>query len=370
LIIDIPNLIELDFSNIPLVHGYYSLGIIKKYRPDVELVFMRLSSNDQWKDSDLDCSLLTDIIQRHLDNNKIVFVVPFEEYVMNDVDYDFSKILNQFVDDPVYFVTEMDQEQSLYWRFQKNVKCKILEIPFILINDAVCYFKIAGSANQTPPESSHNFLCMVNRPESSKYDLLEKIYKLGLHKYGLVTYRDRHAPEFVKQNFIFNKNGPLDPQNLPTSNRQEAGQVLINNILVSSNVANYVHIQTTYDIPLIINPESTVGIFPATEKSLWPSLLGRMYLIYGHQRIMHWPQRFSSYGPENFCNMSFNNVEGYANKDHELRLEKMLVDNQYLIKHARDVYKQHHSKLEKNKTDFIFNLYNFFKNQISNLSTL
>jgi len=370
LIIDIPDLIDLDFSNIPLVHGYYSLGIIKKYRPDIEMVFMRLSRNDQWEGTDLNCSLLKDIIHRHLQNNKIVFVIPFDEYVMNSVDYDFSKILNQFVDDPVYLVTEMDQEQSLYWRFQKNVKCKILEIPFILINDAICYFKIAGSVDQIPPESTHNFLCMVNRPESSKYSLLKKIYDLGLHKYGLVTYRDSQAPDFIKQNFIFNKNGLLDPRNLPTTNRQEAGQVLIDNILVSSNVANYVHIQATYDIPLIINPESTVGIFPATEKSLWPSLLGRMYLIYGHQHIMRWPQRFSSYGPENFCDMSFDNVEGYTGQDHELRLEKMLVDNQYLIKHARDINKFHHLKLKKNKTDFIVNLYDFFKNQVINLSTL
>ncbi len=364
----IPNLLDLNLSDIPLIHGYYSMGIIKKYRPDVELVFMRFSRDDQWKDSDLDCSLLSDIIQRHLQNNKIVFVMAFDEYVMNDANYNFADVLNQFDNDPVYFVTAMDQEQSLYWKFQKNLKCKILEIPIILINDAICYFKIAKTINQTPLESKHNFLCMTNRAEHNKYNLLKKIHKLGLHHYGLVTYRDLNPPRIFKENFIFNETGPMDPTNLPTANRQEAGQVLIGNILVSSNVANFVHIQTTYDMPLIINPETTVGIFPSTEKSIWPALLGRMYLIYGHQHIMRWPKRFSSYGPENFCNISFDNVEGYTEKDHELRLEKMLVDNQYLIKHARDVYSNHRDSLEQNRNDFVINIYNFFRDQLNGLT--
>jgi hypothetical protein len=361
---NIPNLTDLDFDDISLLHGYYSLGIIKKYRPDIEIVPMRLSRNDQWQHADLNHSLLYDIIQTLLANGKTVFVVPFDEYVMNDDNYNFPETLNKFINDPVYFVTEMDQEQSLYWKFQKNLKCKILELPFILVNDAICYYKIKESAEQIPSKSEHNFLCMVNRTEKSKYDLLKKIHQLGLHKYGLVTYRGVDAPEFVKENFVFNPHGPMDPCNLPTRNRQEAGQVYVNNILVSSNVLNYVHIHNTYDVPLIINPESTVGIFPATEKSMWPALLGKMYLIYGHQHIMQWPDRFSSYGPGNFCNLLFDQIEGYNDKSHELRLEKMLLDNEYLIKHAKEIYKEHRAGLEENRDNFVFNLYDFFRNQV------
>lgn len=365
----IPELVDIDLSSIPLVHGYYSLGIIKKYRPDIEMVYMRLSRQEYWNDVDQDPSMFYSIIRQHLQNNKIVFVIPFEEYVMGE-DYNFSDTLNNFVDEPVYFVTEMDQEQSLYWKFQKNLKCKILEIPFILVNDAVCYFKIKNSLISVAPKSNYNFLCMVNRPEKSKYNLLKKIYDLGLHKYGLVTYRQTNAPTFITENFTFNNQGPFDLIKLPTINRQEAGQIYVNNILVSSNVVNYLHLHNTYDIPLIINPESTVGIFPATEKSMWPALLGKMYLIYGHQRIMQWPQRFSSYGPENFCNMSFDNVEGYTEDDHALRLEQMLVENDHLIKNAREIYNDHKTSLEKNSNDFIFNLYDFFKAQIDTLSSM
>ena len=365
----IPELDELDLPKVPLVQGYYTLGIIKKYRPNIEMVYMRLARNDQWSGPDSDPVLFYDIIRQHLKNGKTVFVVPFDEYVMG-IEYNFSDVLNNFVNDPVYFITEMDREQSLYWRFQKNLKCKILELPFILVNDAICFFKIQKTTLINAPETKHNFLCMVNRSENSKYDLLRKIHKLGLHKYGLVTYRDPAAPEFIKENFVFNNTGPLNPGQLPTIHRQEAGQIYINNILVSGNVANYVHIYNTHDAPLIINPESTTGIFPATEKSLWPALLGKMYLIYGHQRIMQWPQRFSSYGPENFCNLGFDNIEGYDSNDHALRLEKMLMENENLIKNAKEIYKDHKTELENNRNNFIFNLYDFFKSQINTLSAL
>jgi hypothetical protein len=359
----VPDLIDMDLSTIPLIHGYYSLGIIKKYRPDVEMVFARLERRENWTGSDLDITMLSSKIYQHLQNRKIVFLVPFDEHVM-DEDYNLSEVLNNFVNDPVYFITAMDQEQSLYWTFQKKMKCKILEIPYILINDAICYFKIKDTLVKTDTKSDYNFLCMVNRPEKSKYDLLKKLYDLGLHRYGLITYRDQYAPKFIKENFVCNLHGPMDSRHLPTSNRQEAGQIYINNILVSSNVANFAHIYNTYDQPLIINPESTVGIFEPTEKSMWPALLGKMYLIYGHQHIMQWPQRFSSYGPENFCNMKFDNIEGYTQIDHDMRLEKMLTDNEYLIKHARTIYLDHKIQLEKNRNDFVFSLYNFFRSQL------
>ncbi len=363
---NIPDLTDIDLPTMPLIHGYYSLGIIKKYLPDIEMVFVRLVRREYWTELDKDPMLLYDTIYQHLQNGKTVLVVAFDEDVMGE-GYNFSDVLNNFINDPVYFVTAMDQEQSLYWTFHKNLKCKILEMPYILINDAICYFKIKDTLIPTTTRSDHNFLCMVNRPEKSKYDLFRKLYDLGLHKYGLITYTHENSPRFIRENFVLNRHGPMDSRKLSTSHRQEAGQILINNILVSSNVANYVHIYNTYDQPLIINPESTVGIFESTEKSLWPALLGKMYLIYGHQHIMQWPQRFSSYGPENFCNMEFDNVEGYTEINHAMRLEKMLIDNEYLIKHARTIYLDHKIYLEKNRNDFVFNLYNFFRSQLETL---
>jgi len=361
----IPELAQLNLTEIPLVHGFYSLGLVKKYCPNVEIVCLRMNRNDQWTDLDLDPERLYNVIQQHVTTGKTVFVIPFEEYIMEDSSYDFASVLNNFVDQPVYFITEMDQEQSLYWKFQKNVKCKILELPYILVNDAICYSKVKKSIpNLTVLDSEFNFLCMINRSEKSKYDLVQKIYDLGLHTYGLVTYRDLDAPLFVKNNFVYNPQGPLDPLALPTSNRQEAGQIYVDNILLSSNVINYFHIEQTYNIPLIINPESTVGIFPATEKSMWPALLGKMYLIYGHQHIMQWVSRFCSYGPKNFCDLSFDNVEGYDQSDHDFRLMQLLTKNKFLIQHAREIYKDHKDKLEINRNDFVTNLYDFFKNQI------
>lgn len=362
-----PDLQQLNLQEIPLVHGFYTLGIVEKYCPNIALVFMRLARNDQWLGSDLNPELVFDEIQDHLQKNKKVLVVPFDEYVMGD-DYNFSSVLNQFENEPVYFVTEMDDEQSLYWRFQKKLTCKILELPFILLNDAICYNKLKKVKTvNSALESNYNFLCMINRSENSKYDLCKMLLDLDLAKHGLVTYRSDNAPAFVKENFTYNPDGPIDPGNLPTKNRQEAGQLYDNNILASGNVLNYFHLEQTYDIPLIINPESTVGIFPNTEKSLWPALLGKMYLIYGHQHIMSWVQRFCTHGPENFCDLTFDNVEGYSEKDHLLRLETMLTKNKDLILNAREIYLDHKDKLEINRVDIVKNLYNFFISQLNSV---
>lgn len=362
-----PDLQQLDLQQTPLVHGFYTLGIIERYCPDIAMVFMRLARNDQWTDSDLDPELLLSKIQGHLQKNKKVLVIPFDEYVMGD-DYNFSTVLNQFENDPVYFVTEMDAEQSLYWRHQKKLTCKILELPFILLNDAICYNKLKQiKLTKSPAESDYNFLCMVNRPEDSKYDLCKMLLDLDLARYGLVTYRSLESPTFVKNNFVHNLTGPLDPSNLPTQNRQESGQIHDNNILVSGNVINYFFLEETYDIPLVLNPESTVGIFPATEKSIWPALLGKMYLIYGHQHIMSWVQRFCSYDPGHFCDLTFDNIEGYSRQDHLVRLETMLIKNKDLISNARTIYQDHQSKLETNRIDLVINLYNFYIQQLRSL---
>lgn len=366
----VPDLKDFDLSSVPLFYGYYTLGLIIKFRPDIALVPVRLARFDQWCEYDRDPELLYDIISRHLDKKQTVLVVPFEEYVMGD-DFTFSDTLNQFEDAPVYFVTEMDSEQSLYWTFQKRLRCKILELPFILVNDAICYKHIAHiMPDASPRHSTHNFLCMVNRSEPSKYNLLRKILDFKLHEYGLVTYRDRHAPEFVRENFTRNALGVPHQHSLPTINRQEAGQIMLGNLLVSINVANFIQIDNNFDMPLIINAESTVGIFPATEKSIWPALLGRMYLIYGHQHCMQWVSRFCSYGPENFCDISFDDITGYTAQDHDARLERMLSNNTELIKHARDLYHNHRASLEQNRFDFVYNLYGFFRNQINGLSTV
>jgi len=364
---ELPDFNQLNLQQTPLVHGFYTLGLIEKYCSDVLMVFMRLTRQDQWSGSDIDPHLLHTKITKGLDQNKTVLVVPFDEHVMSD-DYDFSSVLNDYEHDQVYFVTEMDAEQSLYWRFQKKLKCKILELPFILLNDALCYHTLRQTKTlASAPDSHHNFLCMINRSEDSKYNLCKMLLDLDLSPYGLITYRDDSAPDFVKTNFVKNASGPLDPNNLPTKNRQEAGQVYDNNILVSGLVSNYFFLEQNYSTPLIINPESTVGIFPNTEKSLWPALLGRMYLIYGHQRVMSWIQRFCSYGPEHFCDLSFDHVEGYNENDHLARLETMLVKNTDLIKNAQVIYKEHKHKLDTNRTDIVKNMYNFFVQQLCGL---
>lgn len=362
----IPALNNLVLPDVPLVYGYYSLGLIEKYRPDVQILGLRLTRNDQWSGGDHCPFLLKDKIQEYLDADKIVFVVASDEYVM-DANYDFSPALNEFADQPVYFVTEMDSAQSLYWTFQKNLKCKILELPFILVNDVLCYHHLRKKRQQNNQLSEYNFSCMINRPEKHKYDLCKMLLDLGLHKYGYISFTDADAPDWMHKHFVYNQLNDYNTVPL-TEHRFEAGQILSNDILVSKNCMNYFTIESKYNTPLVVHPETVVGIFPNTEKSIWPALLGKMYLIYGHQGIIKWIQRFCDYGPERFSDLTYDSVEGYDDVDNMKRLETMLTRNSDLIRNAHAIYLDHKIALEQNKKTFVENLYSFFASQINRIS--
>ena len=70
----IPELAQLNLTEIPLVHGFYSLGLVKKYCPNVEIVCLRMNRNDQWTDLDLDPERLYNVIRQHVTTGKTVFV--------------------------------------------------------------------------------------------------------------------------------------------------------------------------------------------------------------------------------------------------------------------------------------------------------
>jgi hypothetical protein len=171
----------------------------------------------------------------------------------------------------------------------------------------------------------------------------------------------------MHKHFVYNQLNDYNTVPL-TEHRFEAGQILSNDILVSKNCMNYFTIESKYNTPLVVHPETVVGIFPNTEKSIWPALLGKMYLIYGHQGIIKWIQRFCDYGPERFSDLTYDSVEGYDDVDNMKRLETMLTRNSDLIRNAHAIYLDHKIALEQNKKTFVENLYSFFASQINRIS--
>lgn len=365
----LPQLDQLDLTSQTLYKGYYSLGLIAHCFPELALIPYRLDRHDHWSNIDINIKELDSSIKRALQTHKGVLIVPWEEDFMGQPDVEFTGMLNQYENQPVFLLSEMSAQSQLLYRFQHNLKVKILELPFVLVNDLICYWKVRPTLNlPLPPKSDQSYLCMIGRGQDHKFNLVQGLVQHQLQAYGLITRSNDQVPEFIRSNTVLNTQTPLyETHKLLTACRKEAAQVMINGVWVSSNVANYLHIEQTYDHPLIINVESTLGIFPATEKSIWPSMLGRIPLIYGPSGIMEWIQRFSSYDLTTMLDLKFDSIVGYDQSSYDLRLQALLSDNRTLICQAREVYADNMHTLASNRRDFVYNLYNFFCNQIQHI---
>lgn len=366
-IVKLPDYDDLDLLQTQLWHGYYTLGLINQYRDDIVMVPFRLSRRDQRPQAESDANSLREKIDQALMSGKKVLVVPWEEDYMGEKEDQFTELFNSYQDQQVYFVSEMDTTGQLIFRDYHRLTCKILELPFVLTNDCVCYSKIRLTLDlKSPASSGYNYLCMIGREEKHKWDLADQLNQQGLSTLGYIT---GNSPPgqlrgFISKNPVYPR---YDVEQLETQHRKEAAQVRINGIWASSNVENFLHIESTYDIPLIINPESTMGIFPATEKSIWPALLGKMYLIQAQSGAMRYIQRFHDVNQSSWANLDFDLVYGWDEKTHQERRYRMIHDNRQLIVNSREIYQDLKPFLESARWNFAKNIYNFFRSQIDNL---
>jgi hypothetical protein len=145
-----------------------------------------------------------------------------------------------------------------------------------------------------------------------------------------------------------------------------ARQVNINGVWVSKNVENYLHIDQKYHhIPLAINPETVTVNFKSTEKSIWPILLGKLFLIYGRPGTMAWIQRFYDIDITRFADTTYDSISGLDSD--KKRLSAMIDTNQELIKNAKHIYQQLQPELESARWTLGKNLYKFFVSQLESI---
>lgn len=260
-----PDYHDLDLCKEPLWHGYYTLGLITRYRPDVAMIPFRLSRQDRWIDQDLNADLLRKKIDEELASGKKILIVPWEEDFMGQKEDAITACFNQYANEDFWLVSEMDHAGQDIFRRYHELTCKILELPFVIVNDAIVYSKIRKTFDpEMALRSDFNYLCMVGRPEKHKFDLLVALKNHDLHDYGYLTFigtnnrYNQGLSSFVKINHHLPR---YDIPKLLTDHRKESAQIKIAGIWASSNVENFLHIESTYDMPLIINPESTRCFF-------------------------------------------------------------------------------------------------------------
>jgi hypothetical protein len=352
---------DLDITNYHLVAGVYTLGIIQRHRTDIEIIHPEI-----WE-SYTNYTWLDNAINLALKNNKTVCLVIWDEDVA--LTPEFARCLLKYQECPVYLITQLDEYCTLDYR-DCGIK-NIIELPWWLLNDSLCYYRLCNRNNIIAKfDARYNFLCMINRHEPHKINLINSLGRNELNEYGYITASNYKKLSKETQKFCYpSSNGPYPILN-HVLGKTRANSV-IGGINVSANVENFLKLEKQYqNVPLIINPESSCGVFFSTEKSLWPLLIGRLCLLSGRWNLMNYIQRFYDVDFSSYIDLSFDHMPGFTVEDHQNRIECMISSNKNLIKNSKEIYQMFGPAIESARWTIGKNLYKFFVQQLEGIPKL
>lgn len=345
----------MDITQYEPIAGCYTLGYIQQHRPDIHLIH-----EVAWKSYE-DYAWLDTEIRQALAENKIVACVPWDEDIVANSPEPLAKVLNQFVNDPVYWVTQFDTEMQKLYTFQYGIKCKMLELPWYLLNECLSYLYVEEH-DIAQTIGSVNYICLLGRYEPHKFAVAEELNRQGLSKYGYISVA---YPEQYPENDFCHTN-PFPPYNADTLGAIPHGIIQHNNILISKNVQNFLRLKIQYaNVPLVVNVETTCGIIHSTEKSIWPLLLGKLFLLFGRPGAVKFIQRFYDVDIAGYANVEYDLSTGWTPQDHQNRIERMVRDNRELITNAQEQFIQLQPSLEQAKFTFTQRMNNYFISQLA-----
>ena len=373
----LPKYENINLSNLELKWGYYVPCLIEKYRPDIKIIGIRQckieNSDEQGNVKDrhreIDYSSLPAQIDKALLQQKKVALLINDELIFSEKNDQLTEILNYYKDKSVYLMSEFDQERiNMHYRTVHGLSCKILEFPWICFNECLVYDKIKQFYNtlnsyQTVNNinDKHTFFTLVGRYESFRKTLLTTLIDRGLDRHGLLTIQN-NTVELYKDLEEFLTVEPYYPYNrVPIQHHEKMGaQFLENDIWLSCNTQNFLYIEQTYEnYPLAIIPETCQYDYFPTEKSFWPALLGKLFLVVGSRGCMQNIQRFYDIDMSEFLNLEFDSINGIDTK-----IAVMIDQNRDFILNSQKVYTAYFDKIQAAKNTITPNLYKFLKGQL------
>lgn len=364
-----PSYENLNLRDYETLFGYYTLGFIQRHRPDLYIIDIRLQNRSWDLNHDLEnYDWLEEAIQTGLSQGKSVVLIAEDEHVLFTPNKQLTAIVNDYVNAPVYWITMLDLESQKIYKNFHGFKIKMIELPWILLNECLTYYAVANTATKFDCNpNGYNYFCLIgNMASPHKPALARALHAKGLSNYGLITVNNNWSFDQDLLDFCqVNQEVIYDP-NLNPEYPMIARQVNINGVWVSQNVTNYLYIDQKYfGIPLAINPETTVVGYKSTEKSIWPILLGRLFLIYGRPGSMAWVQRFYDIDITTFANVEFDTHQYHQTSPE--RLNQLIDLNRGLIQDAQDIYRHLQPALESARWTLGRNLYKFFVSQLESI---
>lgn len=377
-----PKYRSIDLSTTPLKWGYYVPGLIEQHRPDIELIDIHLDLTQvackrghlELDYPDTDYSWLAKKIQQALKANKKVGLLVEDEWVV-DANDQVTSIVNYYQDQAVYWLTQHDQTRiDRIYRHQHRLQCKILELPWLMLNECLMYHSAVQHQVSTTVSRGarpHNkFFTLTGRYEPFRKRLLEKLIEHDLAQAGLLTIQNTPYNDVaydLGDQVTVEAHYPYGNQPIK-HHAKMAAQFEQDGIWHSFNTRNFVHIEQTYrNYPLAIVPETHYHDYFSTEKSLWPALLGKLFLIFGSAGCMQYIQRFYDIDISQFVNLEFDHMEISTDQGLDLKLDHMLASNRDFILNAHKIHNQYRDQLRLARYNVGPNLYQFVQDQVARI---
>lgn len=354
----------LDFTGYARIDGLQSLGFIAQHRPDIHIVTDRL-----WSRYHAD-TIIPEIETALVNNKKVGLFFMSPDFMMpNENSKDLLERLTPFADEPVYLCSDLDDECLLIYQEQFVLPIKSIYVPWCISN-FVFNLDLVTSEDFDGPcgPVGLQFACYANRLQQHREDLKNLLIDQQWTNIGDIQYAGKqlgsgsiHREWRTQSEFEILKE---DSNNTIRSLffHSDTGR------WVCHNAINLMRLKEQLgDIPLVIQSDSTTGLFPITEKSIWPIMLQRLFMIYGRPRLMQTVQKFLSYDIASYLDLEFDSIDGWTLREDRLRLECMIEKNQYLITHAREFWIAHRPKLLQARYDLPYLIYQQFCNGLKQI---
>lgn len=322
-----PDYNSIDLKSYPRVDGMQSLGFMQQHRPDIHIITDKTEFN-------FIPSAVIPQIEHALKIGKKVALFFWDEDFITPSKYsdELNRCLESYRDEPVYLCSNMIGDQLKIYTYQRSIPIKIIHVPwwYMTMIPAMISKKTGNYHGPTNINGKHS-ICLINRPDSHKDMLAVGLKSRGLD--DLLYQNPAQSPNSYYQ--------PGDHDGWNSSHDMKRSLIWDKTLecWIDHNARNIVRLERILgDCPMVINPESTGGIFPISEKSFWPIVLDRMFVIWARAGIMRDLQNFLTYDLSSYLDLEFDGIEGYEIHDHQRRLECLLDKNYYTFTHARDIY--------------------------------
>lgn len=321
-----PTYDNLDYKTYPRVDGMYSLGFVQEHRPDVHIVTDKSEQR-------YDPKIIVPEIENALHAGKKVALFFWDEdfIVSNEHSEELNRCLQDYTNESVFLCSNMIGDQLKIYSYQRRIPIKIVHVPWWYMNTIPSMLARKTNYYLGPiSQKGDHWACLINRQDPHKSMLID-----GLNRHGLIglTNQNKSLTDYYQ---------PGDRNGWRSSNDMKRSLVWDDELgywIDHCGAKNIVRLeQILGDCPMVINPESTGGIFPMTEKSFWPIILDRMFILWARPGIMRDIQSYLDYDLALYLDLEFDSIDGYEPQDQLRRLECLIDKNHYTISHARDIY--------------------------------